>query len=173
MIRWQSVRAPTSSARDGIAMACARPIALRRSGGGISGSCCRCWSSCRSQSGPGRSLYGSPWIAAQNGIKPMSGAIDRLRISPGCCWPACYASFQRASASLSGIAATAPARPHGFVATTAVSSRWSASSMALPPCTSRLPRARATPWDAHVCKARHSRPRTRSWRTRPRAPASR
>jgi hypothetical protein len=40
--RSQNAQAPRSSARPAIAMAGARPRALRRIGGGISGSSCRC-----------------------------------------------------------------------------------------------------------------------------------
>lgn len=141
---------PTSSARDAIAMACARPTAIRRIGGGIRGSSCRYESSFRSRSDPGHSRCWGPCIATPPGIRSMGRAIKRRRLWPDSAWHAWYAGFQRASSSLWGIPGTAPARPHGFVAHTGVTSRWSASVMVMPPGTNLLPRVRVTPWDARV-----------------------
>ena len=147
MIRSQNAQAPTSSARGAIAMVCARPTATQRSGGGTRGSCGRCWSRAPVPSGPGRSRWWWPWIATPSGIRPLGHAIQRRRLSPGCCWRAWCAGFPSAASSLWGIPARAPARPHGFATDTGVPSRWFARCLVTPPYTNRRPRARLAPWD--------------------------
>jgi hypothetical protein len=104
----------------------------------------------RSRLGPGPSLCWWPDTAAQNGLRPMGRAIKRLRIWPGSSWHAWCAGFQSDSASWWEIPVMAPARPHGVVANTAVTSRWSASFRARPPYTSLPHRARPAHGDARV-----------------------
>jgi hypothetical protein len=170
MIRSQNARAPTSSARHVIAMGCAPPTALPRIGGGTQGASSRGWSRCRSRFGPGPSRGWSPSTAAQKGLKPRGRVLKRRHSWPGSSGHAWGAGFQRATASWWGRAATAPARPPGFVAKTAVLAHRSARLMGTPRCLSRPHRARPARWDARVCKGSNVPPRERSWPPPPREP---
>jgi hypothetical protein len=102
LIQSHKVRAPTSSARHVIAMACARSSARQRIDGGIHGSSGRCSSRFRAQSDRGHSWRWWPYIGAPPGRGHMGHAIQHLHIGSGCGWRASCTGVQRASAAVWG-----------------------------------------------------------------------
>jgi hypothetical protein len=147
-------------------MAGARPTALRRIGGCTRGSCRRRWAR-----GPGRSRCWWPGLGVPNGRGRMGHTRTRRRRSPGASWRAWCAGCQSTTASVWGIQAMAPARPHGFATDPGVTSHGCARVLVTPPSTHCRPRARLAPWDVRGRQASTSRPHKPSWRTRPGAPA--